>query len=78
MSHVARMKESCRTYELVIHLRALTNPGCRPKAVTTVVVAHTIHNMGGCLRLVGSSELKVAFAEYSLLYMALSQKRRIT
>jgi len=55
-------------------LNLVANPGffCLPSAFFSLGVSPM-----GCLRLVGSLKLWVSFAEYSLFYRALVQKRPI-
>jgi len=71
MSDVSHMNESCLTYEWVMshiwmsHVSHMTHP-CRFTRASRYA-----------LRLVGSLKSEVSFAEYSLFYRALLQKRPV-
>jgi len=79
-SHVAHMNESRRTYERVRLRVGMSHVTCDMWHVTcdmSHVTWLTHMDDTGWLRLVGSLKLQVSFAEYSLFYRALLQKRPI-
>ena len=76
MSHVTHMNESCHTHEWVVSHTWMSRATHMNESCHTHEYVMSETGMGW-LRLVGSFKSHVSFAEYSLFYRALLQKRPI-